>query len=231
MTRYLLTFLLLLNAVATLAVAQAPKASRTCRILLLGALENSPKSIYLHDGTGTQKVDLPTLNFSNVYNLPPGNLVLKLCQTPPTEEQPVPADAPSATVPEATTDCYLLFASDPKNPQIPLRFQVVDANPAGFRLGEMMWMNLTPYRVGGNLGSRTLNLKPNSQTIISAPADGPGSYPVKIGYDPGNDKKTAMIVSTEWPHNPNGRNIVFVMMLPNSKIPRIKGYSDFREPQ
>lgn len=228
---YLLTLLLLLVSGATLAVGQVPKASRTCRILLLGTQQDSPKTIYLHDGVGTQKVDLPTLNFSNVYNLPPGNIVLKLCLTPPTEQQPVPADAPSATVSEATTDCYLLFASDPKNPLVPLRFQVIDANPAGFRLGEMMWLNLTPYRVGGNLGSRTLNLKPNSQMIVSAPTDGPGSYPVKIGYDPGNDKKTALIVSTEWPHNPNGRNIVFVMMLPNSKIPRIKGYSDYREPQ
>jgi hypothetical protein len=230
MTRHLLTFLLLLIPAALPALGQPPKATRTCRILLLGAEENSPKSVYLHDGTTTQKVDLPSLNFSDVYQLAPGNIVLKLCSAPPTEDQPVPAAAPSAPVPDATTDCYLLVATDPKNPVVPLRFQVVDANPAGFRLGEMMWLNLTPYRVGGNLGSRTLNMKPNSQTIVSAPADGPGSYPVKIGYDPGNDKKPAMIVSTEWPHNPAGRNIVFVMMLPNSKIPRIKGYSDYREP-
>jgi hypothetical protein len=228
--RHLLSLLLLLVSGATLAVGQQPKAGRTCRILFLGAQENSPKTIYLHDGVGTQKVDLPTLNFSSVYNLPPGNISLKLCLTSPTEEQPIPADAPSATVSEATTDCYLLVTSDPKNSLIPLRFHVVDANPAGFRLGEMMWLNLTPYLVGGNLGSRTLNLKPNSQVIVSAPTDGPGSYPVKIGYDPGNKKKPALMVSTEWPHNPNGRNIVFVMMLPNSKIPRIKGYSDYREP-
>jgi hypothetical protein len=231
MTRHLLILLLLLIPAALPAPGQTPNATRTCRILLLGAQENSPKSIYLHDGTATQKVDLPSLNFSDVYQLPPGNIVLKLCQTPPTETQPIPADAPSAKVSETTTDCYLLVTSDPKNPQLPLRFQVIDANPAGFRPGEMMWMNLTPYRVGGSLGSRTLNVQPNSQAIVPAPADGPGSYPVKIGYDPGNDKKAAMIVSTEWPHNPAGRNIVFVMMLPNSKIPRIKGYSDYRDPQ
>lgn len=228
--RHLLPLLLLFVSGATLVVGQEPKASRTCRILFLGAQENSPKTIYLNDGVGTQKVDLPSLNFSNVYNLPPGNIVLKLCLTPPTEQQPLPADAPSAPVTEATTDCYLLVASDPKKPLVPLRFQVIDANPAGFRLGEMMWLNLTPYRVGGKLGSRTLNLKPNSQVIVSAPADGPGSYPVKVGFDPGGDKKAALIVSTEWPHNPAGRNIVFVMMLPNSKIPRIKGFSDYREP-
>lgn len=226
MTRHLLTLLLLLVPAALPAPGQTPKASRTCRILLLGAQDDSPKTVYLNDGTATQKVDLPSLNFSDVYQLAPGNIVLKLCQAPPTEMQPIPADAPSAKVSETITDCYLLVTSDPKNAQLPLRFQVVDANPAGFRLGEMMWMNLTPYRVGGTVGSRTLSMKPNSQTIVSAPTDGPGFYPVKIGYDPGNDKKTILLVSTEWPHNPGDRNIVFVMMLPNGKIPRIMGYSD-----
>lgn len=81
------------------------------------------------------------------------------------------------------------------------------------------------------MGSRTLNLKPTSQSIVDSPREGAGSYPVKIGYDPGKDKKPAIIVSTEWQHNPSGRNVIFVMMLPNSKIPRIKGYSDYREAQ
>lgn len=213
------------------ALEQPSKASRTCRILFVAAPEDAPKTLYLNDGTKTQQVELPSLNFSDVYKLAPGNITLRLFPSLPTEQQPIPEGAPSGAVRETIEDCYLLLVSDPKNPVAPLKCQVVDANPAGFRSGQMMWLNLTPYLVGGQLGSRTLRLMPNSQSIVDSPKDGAGTYPVKIGYDPGDDKKAAMIVSTQWPHNPGGRNVIFVMMLPNSNIPRIKGYSDSREPE
>lgn len=208
-----------------------PKAGRTCRVLFLAAPENAPKTIFLNDGASTQPIELPSLNLSNVYKLSPGDITLRLTPTLPTEQQPIPVGAPMVAVPEAVKDFYLLVSSDPKNPVAPLKCQVVNANPEGFRSGQMMWLNLTPYQVGGQLGSRTLNLKPNSQSLVDSPKDSAGSYSVKIGYNPGKDQKPALIVSTEWPHNPSGRNIVFVMMLPNSKIPRIKGFSDYREPQ
>ncbi len=234
--RYLSTLLFSLIICGTSFAQEAPpkappKAGRTCRILFLAAPENAPKTIFLNDGAGTQSVELPSLNLSGVYKLPSGNITLRLTPTLPTEQQPIPAGAPLVAVPEAVTDLYLLVSSDPKNPVTPLKCQVVNANPDGFRLGQMMWLNLTPYQVGGQLGSRTLNLKANSQSLVDSPKDGAGSYPVKIGYNPGKDQKAALIVSTEWPHNPIGRNVVFVMMLPNSKIPRIKGFSDYREPE
>jgi len=229
--RYIITLVSLIICSTSFAEGQSPKEGRTCRVLFLAAPENAPKSIYLNDGAKTQQVELPALNLSNVYELAPGNITLRLLPSLPTEQQPIPAGSPSVAVPEAINDCYLLVASDPRNTVTPLRCKIVDANPGGFHLGQMMWLNLTPYLVGGQLGSRTLRLKPNSQCIVDSPKEVAGSYPVKIGYDPGNDKKAAMIVSTEWPHNPSGRNVIFVMMLPNSKIPRIKGYSDYREPQ
>ncbi len=229
--RYLFTLLSLIICSTSLVMGQSPKAGRTCRILFLDAPEDAPKTIYLNDGTITQLVELPSLNLSDVYGLHSGNITLALTPTLPTEQQPIPPGTPRVALPETMADCYLLVASDPKNPVTPLRCQVVDANPAGFRLGQMMWLNLTSYQVGGQLGSRTLNLKPTSHSIVDSPREAAGSYPVKIGYDPGNDKKPAVIVSTEWQHNPSGRTVIFVMMLPNSKIPRIKGYSDYREAQ
>jgi len=228
--RYFFTVLSLIIYSSSFAAGEPSTAGRTCRILFLAAPENALETIYLNDGTSTQQVELPSLNLSKVYVLAHGDITLRLTPTLPTEQQPIPVGAPFVAVPETISDCYLLIVSDPKNPVTPLRCQVVDANPEGFRLGQMMWLNLTPYQVGGQLGSRNLNLKPNSQSIVESPKEGMGSYPVKIGYDPGNNKKVAMIVSTEWPHNPSGRNVIFVMMLPNSKIPRIKGYSDYREP-
>ena len=214
---------------ATCPAATPSKAGRTCRILFLAAPDNAPKSIYLNDGAKTRKVDLPSLNLSDVHDLPPGDITLRLLPSMPADQQPLPAGAPAAAVPEAIHDCYLLVASDPSNTLLPLRCKVVDANPEGFHAGQMLWMNLTPYLVGGQLGSRAFRLKANSQCLVDAPIATPGSYPVKVGYEPGNGKNPVILVSTAWNHNPDGRNVVFVMMLPNSKIPRIKGYSDYRE--
>ncbi|MFT4176921.1 MAG: hypothetical protein QM627_09720 [Luteolibacter sp.] len=222
--------LLLLVACSSIGVAAESKAKRTCRILFLSPPENAPQKVYLNDGADTRPVELPSLNLSEIYELAGGNIQIRLLAEPPVEGLPLATDLPAVAVPENVRDCYLLVTSDPKNAKLPLKLQIVDASPTGFRAGQMMWLNLTPYQVGGQLGSRTLNLKPNSQSILDSPTAGDDTYPVKIGYNPGKGQKPALIVSTTWMHNISGRNIVFVMMLPNSKIPRIKGYSDFRTP-
>jgi hypothetical protein len=60
---------------------------------------------------------------------------------------------------QVENDFYLLVSSDPKNPVAPLKYQVVNANREGFQLG-----------------SRTLNLKPNTQRLVDPPQDTAGSY-------------------------------------------------------
>lgn len=229
--RYVFTLLSLIICSLSIAVGQPPKGGRTCRILFLAAPDDAPKTIFLNDGTTTQQVELPSLNLSDVYKLAPGNITLRLCTAIPTDEQPIPAGVPAVAVREAIVDCYLLIASDPKNTVMPLQCQVVNADPAGFRMGQMMWINLSPYQVGGQVGSRTINLKPQSQAIMESPLEGTGYYPVKIGYVPEKDQNAAVLVTTQWLNNPIGRMVVFIMILPNSRIPRIKGYSDYREPE
>ncbi|MFT3990026.1 MAG: hypothetical protein QM680_01325 [Luteolibacter sp.] len=207
-----------------------PKENRTCRILFLGGQNSVPK-VYLNDGVNTQLIKLSSLNLSDVYEVAPGNITLKLSSDFPSQEKPLPAGAPSVVVPESMKDCYLLVASDPKNSVLPLKLQVINASPSDFRPGQMLWLNLTPYHIGGQLGNKTLDLKAHAQVIVDAPRNDNGGFSVNIGYEPGNNQKAIQLVSTQWLHNSSGRNVIFVMLLPNSQVPRIKGFSDLRMPK
>lgn len=166
--------------------AESPSGGgpRTCRILFLSAPDNAPKKIFLSDGASVQQVELPSLNLSDIYPLVGGDVTLRMLTQPPVEGQPIPEQAPKINVPEAVKDFYLLVASD-LNPVAPLRMQVIDANPSSFRASQMLWFNLTPFTVGGQLGKNSFTMKPNSRFIADPPAEGREDYLVKFGYSPG----------------------------------------------
>lgn len=225
--------LLLLTCAACLGHAaigaEAPgKDPRTCRILFLAPPDDAPDNAFLFDGTTSREVALPSMNLSDVYQLAAGDIILRMLSRPPAEGEAVPTGAPAVSVPERIKHCYLIVAADPANKIMPLRMQIIDANPAGFRTGQMMWFNLSPYAVGGVLGKSTLKLKPRSQAIVDAPAGGFESYQVDLGYLPVEGKQAEPLCSTFWRHNPQARSVVFVTMTPASRIPRISSYSDSR---
>jgi hypothetical protein len=205
------------------------KSARTCRILFLAAPADAPKTIFLSDGTTSQEVDLPSMNLSKVYPLAAGEITLTMHKALPEANVPLPETAPKAKVAETLRDLYLLVASDPTNKTAPVRFQVIDANVDGFRNGQLLWYNLTRDRIGGKIGSQTLELLPNSKVILKAPSSATGDYNVNIGYLPAGAKRSEPICETVWIHDPKIKNIIFVLPVPNSRIPRIMGFPDYRE--
>ncbi len=226
-----LYFCCLIAIIFNLVQATAQETSkRTCRILFLAAPPDAPKSLFLSDGSSAQKIELPSMNLSKVYPLASGNITLTMLPSIPQPKVPLPADAPKATVAESLRDIYLLVASDPTNKTAPVRFQVVDANADGFRNGKLLWFNLSPHRIGGKIGSETLNLPPNSKAILNAPSTNTGDYNVKIGYVPAGTQRAEPICETIWLHDPNIKSVVFVLPVPESRIPRIMGFPDYREP-
>lgn len=223
--RYLLCLLFLIPALAS---AQT-KGPRSCRILYLGAPENAPAKIQLFDGKSAQEVELPRLNLSPVYNLPGGPLVLRMLTTAPAKPEEVSPDAPKATVPETVTDFYLLVSTDPSNKIAPVRMQVIDADAAKFKKGQMLWFNLTPNSVGGKLGSETLDMKPNSKLIVNAPASKDEGYQVSLSYRAPGDQKPNPLCETQWQHNTKARSVFFVIPQDGSRLPRVLGFPDYRE--
>lgn len=215
--------------------AHAEKAAtRSCRILFLNGPADGPKKLHLFDGVSTQEVEIPRMNFSPVYEIRSDATTLALLSEPPAQvsgndkSPAIPAGAPTVRLTESITDFYLILSSDPSNKVAPVKIHVINADPANFKRGQMLWYNLTEMKIGGVLGSRKLLIEPKSRMILNAPATGMEDYPVSIRYLPPGKTSTEPLCETRWMHDPRSRSVNFIIMPEGSFIPRIFGISDFR---
>jgi len=221
---------ILLTLVCCTAFAQEAK-TKTCRILFLDRPASAPPSLHLFDGSASREVDLPGLNFSQIYELPPGNLSLALLPTPPQDPENLPPGAPTVRVPEEVVDFYLIVTSDPRNQVTPVRMTVVNANEDQLRRGQTLWFNLTDLTIGGNLGSQSLLIQPQSRAIMDAPADGSVDYPVSLAYKKADSEDLYPIFETRWIHDPGSRNLGFVFAREDNSAPSVQVFPDHRDGQ
>ncbi|MEI7927790.1 MAG: hypothetical protein WCH40_04510 [Verrucomicrobiales bacterium] len=223
-------FLLILSLSAT-----AEKSTRTCRILFLAAPESALKTLFLFDGKTAQEVELTRMGFSPIYKVSPETLSLALLPTAPppatgTSDAPVvPAGAPVAGIAGSIRDFYLIVSSDAANQVAPVKMQVVDADAANFKPGQMLWFNLTQNKVGGTVGTRKLVINPNSRVILEEPANRSEEYHVNIQFIPPGKERPEPLCETNWSHDPRSRSVLFILHPPGSNIPRIQGFPDFRD--
>lgn len=201
---------------------------RTCRILFLDRVPDSPRTLHLFDGKGSREVDLPGMNLSKVYDLPPGRISLALLTSPLDDPEQLPPGAPTATVPETATDIFLLVMSDPANKVAPVRMQIVDAGAENLRRGQTLWFNLTDHTIGGRLGSERIVLKPRSRSVMNAPVNGAGHYPVSIAYRREGDEHLHPICETQWTHDPGSRGLGFMISKDGRRVPEVFVIPDFR---
>ena len=201
---------------------------KTCRILFLGRPASAPAKLQLFDGATSREVELPGLNFSPVYELPAGNLMLTFLPSPPEDPEKLPPGAPTTRVPKSVFDFYLIVTSDPENKVAPVRIKVIDASQDQFRRGQTLWFNLTDLTVGGNLGSEKLVIKPLSKTVMNAPVNGSGDYPVSLGYRIMDNENWYPICETRWVHDPRSRSLGFLYMQGKSRTPRVQVFPDYR---
>ena len=206
-------------------------AGRTCRVLFLSAPDNAPTKLQLFDGKASQEVELPQMNLSPVYKLPEGELVIRLLATAPLKPEEVSPDAPKAAIPPTMTDFYLLVSSDPSNKIVPVKLQVIDADATKFRPGQMLWFNLTPNSVGGQVGTEQLAMAANSKAIVNAPASKNEDYNVNLSFRMPGNEVLYPLCETKWRHDTRSRSILFVIPQQGSRSPKVLGFPDFREPE
>ncbi len=220
---------LLLTLIALFSTLHAQETSgRTCRVLFLGAAESDPEKLHLHDGATTREIDLPRLNLSRVYELPSGPLTLRLLTAPPVENQAPDPASPSIAVGENTGDFYLLLSPDPSNKTLPIRMQIIDAHADRFKSGQMLWYNLTPHDVGGQVGSQKLAIKPRSRVILDPPASGREDYNVNLAFRIAGKDTLYPLCETRWNHDPTARTVLFIINEAGSRAPRVLGFPDHR---
>ena len=227
----MLHLLLLLSLFFSLAHAAEPR-TRTCRILFLQGPSSAPQSLFLFDGTTLQEVELPRMNFSPVYRITSTatSLALVSKSIDPTAAQPIPQGAPVAKIGEEMTDFYLLLTHDPSNRIAPVNMQMIDAHASRFQQGQMLWFNLTPNRISGQLGNIKITMPPQSRLIIDAPVRGQENYHIDIRFSAPQQSLVEPLCQTNWTHDPRSRSVVFIYQIAPSPIPRICAFPDFRPP-
>jgi hypothetical protein len=218
----------ILLALVPAAGRAEPAGERTCRILFLGAPDNAPEKLHLFDGKFSREVELPQMNLSPVYKLPAGPLVVRLMANAPAKPEEVDPGAPKAPVAETIKDFFLLVTPDPANKTVPVKLQVIDGDASKFGKGEMMWYNLTPYSIGGKVGSEQLAMAANSKANLKPPAATNEDYAVSLAYRKAGDKRPYPLCETKWLHDPKTRTLLFVIVQPGSTTPRVLGFPDHR---
>jgi hypothetical protein len=225
-------FLAFLLCLSPLAVTAQDRGGRTCRVLFLGGGTNDAETLHLHDGAGTREVELPRMNLSKEYALPSGALTLRLFATPPVPDKPLDPMAPAAAVAETTGDFYLLVMSDPAGGKVPaVRMQIIDASNERFKSGQMLWYNLTPHDVGGQVGSQKLVIKGASRQLLDAPASGNEDYNVNLSFRIAGKEALYPLCETRWIHDPSARMLLFIINEPGVRTPRVMGFPDHRTPR
>lgn len=204
--------------------------ARTCRIIFLNGPDSAPDTMHLFDGKSSREVDLPRMNLSKIYELPPGPLTLHMLGKPWADPATLPAAAPRATVAETMLDFYLLVTSDPANAIAPVRLQVINANADQLRAGQMLWFNLTDHAIGGKVGSQSLVLRPQSRQVMDAPASKNEGYAVNLNYRRTGSEALYPLCETKWQHDPRSRSLAFVLTENGARTPRIMVFPDYREP-
>ena len=221
---------LCLLLVPAAAFADKQAAKHTCRILFFDGPDAAPEKLHLFDGTTSREVDLPRMNFSKVYQLPPGALSLNLLPTPLADPTKLPPGAPSVLLAEDVTDFYLLVTSDPANTVAPVRMQIINAGADKLRAGQMLWFNLTKNMVGGTVGSEKLAIRPNARVTLDAPAKGNQDYPVNLTFRIPDNEHLYPLCETRWRHDPRSRSVVFINTENGVRSPRVLVVPDYREP-
>jgi hypothetical protein len=206
----------------------AAENDRTFRALFLPPAKGAPKSLYLFDGVGSTKVDLPKRNLSKVYPLRSGPLILSLHTNAISSSEAVPAGSPSVEMPEDLHSAYILVTSDPSNEVTPVDIEIINAEFSHYKLGEMLWINRTDNSISGTIGPHEIELKPGSRLIIKEPVKGFSVYPVTLYYTKKGSSRIHTLCEMKWRHNPRSRSLIFIVEDGIQGGPRTLGFSDIR---
>jgi hypothetical protein len=202
-------------------------AKRTCRVVYPERPKNAPKIAYFFDGTSSQLVTLPSMNFSKVIEFPDGNLTIAMTAKQIADPTALPANTPMLQIPERVRDFYIIINPDPDNKQFPVKMNLIETGGAKFKPGQTLWFNFTEHKIVAKLGNAKLTVEPKGKTISNGPLPKSGYYTANIGYQPQGKGPIAPVTQQQWWHDANSRHLGFIVGT-GGRLPRLYYYRDFR---
>jgi hypothetical protein len=210
-----------------LVVSISHAKSRTCRVVFPERPNDAPKAAYLFDGAKSQNITLPSMNLSEVIELPVGNITLTVTSQEIKDPKLLPVDVPKLNIPENVTDCYIIVLADPTNKHLPIKLNLVDAGDAKLKNGETLWYNFTKHQIFAKLGKVDLSIKPGSRAISQAPVSSSGYYIARFAYKANGTAPPSPITEQSWWYDVDHKHVGF-MVNTGGKLPKIYYYRDFR---
>jgi hypothetical protein len=202
-------------------------AKRTCRLVYPERPQDAPKVAFLFDGAKSHSITLPSMNLSEVIELPAGEITLAMTTTEITNPELLPAQAPLLKIPEAVSDFYIIVIPDPENTELPVKMNLVDTGGGKLKPGETLWYNLTEHRIVAKLGESDMSVAPKGKMITKDPISSSGYYAARFAYQANGKGAVAPITEQSWWHDANSKHLGFVVNT-GGKLPKIYFFRDFR---
>jgi len=202
-------------------------SKRICRIVFPERPPGAPKVGYLFDGKKNYPVQFASMNFSDIIELPSGDLTLSVATAEISDPKNLPADAPIVKISENIQDFYLLLSPGSSNGQ--LRMNLVNVSGGALKPGETLWFNLTAHRIAAKLGESKMLVEPKNKTVSKSPLAASGYYTAELVYQPGAVGSYQRITEQQWWHDVNSRHVGFIVDS-GGRLPKIYFYCDFRDP-
>ncbi len=214
-----------------LAALTLPASARKARAIFVQPTGEAVEKAVFFSGTEYVEIELPRRNFSPEVELPAGDLVLAVLPDRLAPDAEVPAGAQKITIPAAWSRCLFVVIPDPTNKVFPARVIPVNASADVFPEGATRIYNLSKAAIRGNFGGQAVKVLPGESGVIKPPVSAFGSYPVEIDCAFPGDAKPTSICRSQWQHDPEARQILFVTPSPGLKVPRVWGILDHPQPE
>lgn len=225
--KYFFVPLLLVAFLPLRAEEPQGQTTRTCRILYLANPPETTKEAYLFDGTSSQKMPLPRMNFSEVVELPTGDLTLGLLKEPQDASKEFPEAAPKVKISDKVTDFFLLVTSQPNNPYLPVELTVIDISNNRLKPGETLWINYTKHNVSAVLGKDLLTIPPMKRAICRPSLEKSGYYKAEFTYQREAGGDFLPIMRKSWWYDASSKNLGFIVRT-GARLPKIFTIRDHR---
>jgi len=222
-----LSLLCLLLAPLSLSAEEKEEKKRTCRIIYLMRGADDPTEAYLFDGKMSHKMQLPKLNFSEIIELPAGNITVGMSHDSVDEGEEFPDGAPTVAIPEQVTDVYLLLHKDAKNKVFPIKMRTLNIDDKNLKPGQTLWINLSNHTVASQMGEERTVIFPSKISISSPPLKQSGYFMAEFAYQRNSEGPFLPVIRKSWWFDATSKNLGFIVDT-GARMPKIFTVRDYR---
>ena len=217
----------LLSAFALVTFTQNADARRTCRVVFPERPRDAPKSGFIFDGKTSHAVNLPSMNLSEVIELPEDNLTIALTPRQVTDPNGLAASTPMLKIPEGVRDFYIIISPDPNHGDFPVKMNLVETGGGKLNPGQTLWFNMTGHKIVAKMGEEVVTVEPKGRKISDGPMPQNGYYLARIAYHANGNGPLAPITEQKWWHDTKSRQLGFIVST-GGKLPKLYCYYDVR---